>query len=375
MISRIKLTNFKCFELVDLNVSPLTLFCGVNGAGKSSVIQALLLLRQSLKSGELQQNKLNLNGNLIELGVGLDLLFERANSNIVGIELEDDSVQTLFKAKLSCSGDSGKSDQLSFADGSTMWGSFSSWDDSPPIGGEFRYINAERIGPRKIYSHSEATALGGRFGTQSEHAMSYLYTHQNDRLSSDDPRCTNLERNTLLFIVRQWLKEILPSAYLDIKIIPEVDSLRVGFAFEQHGDVRSNSYRTTNVGFGLSYVLPVLFSYLSPPGTLCVIENPEAHLHPRGQSKLAQFAVLSALAGVQVLVETHSDHFMNGVRIAVRNNLISPNQVSIHNFERVEGKSIVSTPKIDSDGRLSEWPTEFFDQYEMSLAELLAPKS
>ena len=375
MINRIKLTNFKCFELVDLKLSPITLFCGVNGAGKSSVIQALLLLRQSLKSGELRENKLNLNGNLVELGVGLDLLFERAISNKVGIELEDEGRQILFRANLTCSKDSSESDQLSFADYSTMWGSYSRWEDSPPFGGEFKYVAAERIGPRKIYSHSEAAAVRGEFGAQSEHAMSYLYTRQNDRLSPDDPRCADLERNTMLSIVRQWLKEILPNTYLDIQIIPEVDSLRVGFVFEQPGDVRSRSYRTTNVGFGLSYVLPVLVSYLTPPGSLCIIENPEAHLHPRGQSKLAHFAVLAALAGVQVLVETHSDHFMNGVRIAVRNNLISPDQVSIHNFERRESKSIVSTPKIDSDGRLSEWPTEFFDQYEMSLAELLAPKS
>lgn len=375
MINRIKLTNFKCFELVDLNLSPLTLFCGINGAGKSSVIQALLLLRQSLKSGELQKNKLNLNGNLVELGVGLDLLFENASRDIVGIELEDESGQNLFRANLSCLGDSSSSDQLSFTHGSTLWGTYSNWDYSPPFGGEFKYVNAERIGPRKIYSHSEAAALGGRFGTQSEHAMSYLYTHQNDRLNPDDPRCTDLKRNTMLFIVREWLKEVLPSAYLDIKIIPEVDSLRVGFAFEQQGDVKSRSYRATNVGFGLSYVLPVLVSYLSPPGTLCIIENPEAHLHPRGQSKLAQFAVLAALAGVQVLVETHSDHFMDGVRIAVRNNLIYPDQVSIHNFEREEGKSIVSTPQIDSNGRLSEWPSGFFDQHEKNLAELLAPKS
>ena len=83
-------------------------------------------------------------------------------------------------------------------------------------------------------------------------------------------------------------------------------------------------------------------------------------MHPQGQTKLAELAVLASKAGVQILVETHSDHFLDGVRIAVRNGQIPPEQVAIHYFERVEGKSTISSPEIDSDGRLSFWPTGFF---------------
>ena len=117
------------------------------------------------------------------------------------------------------------------------------------------------------------------------------------------------------------------------------------FNFDRAGDVASRNYRATNVGFGLSYVLSVLLALLSPPGTLCLIENPESHLHPRGQTKLAELAARAAKAGVQVFAETHSDHFMDGVRIAVKDGILRPEETSFHYFgtER-QSKSIVTSP-------------------------------
>lgn len=155
----------------------------------------------------------------------------------------------------------------------------------------------------------------------------------------------------------------------------DADALIGGFSFDRPGDVPTRRLRTTNVGFGLSYVLPVLAALLSPAGSLCLIENPEAHLHPRGQTRLSELAVRAAVAGVQVIAETHSDHFMDGVRIAVRDELIQPADTAFHYFERAGSKTIVSSPNVDSDGRLSSWPTGFFDQHEDNLAKLLAPRS
>ena len=160
-----------------------------------------------------------------------------------------------------------------------------------------------------------------------------------------------------------------------METIQEADAIISGFSFDRPGDVPTRRYRATNVGFGLSYTLPVLAALLSPPGSLCLIENPEAHLHPRGQTKLADLAVRASLAGVQVIVETHSDHFIDGVRIAVRDGLIRPDQTAFHYFEREGGKTVVSSPQVDADGRLSSWPAGFFDQHEENLARLIAPKS
>jgi predicted ATPase len=157
--------------------------------------------------------------------------------------------------------------------------------------------------------------------------------------------------------------------------VPSADAVIAGFTFDRPGDVASRRHRATNVGFGLSYVLPVVLALLSEPGTLCLIENPESHLHPRGQAKLAELAARASKAGVQVFVETHSDHFMDGVRIAVRDGIINPEHAAFHYFEREGTRTIVTSPQIDTDGRLSQWPTGFFDQHEENLVKLLAPRS
>ena len=75
-----------------------------------------------------------------------------------------------------------------------------------------------------------------------------------------------------------------------------------------------------------------------------------------------------------MFVETHSDHFMDGVRIAVRDGLIEPTDAAFHYFERDGNKTVVTSPRVDIDGRLSQWPAGFFDQHEENLAKLIAPR-
>ena len=87
MLERMVLRNFKCFDALDLTCSPLTMLCGVNGMGKSSVIQALLVLRQSAASGELNRGKLVWGGELTDIGAGQDVLFEDAEENVITFEL------------------------------------------------------------------------------------------------------------------------------------------------------------------------------------------------------------------------------------------------------------------------------------------------
>ena len=366
MLHGIKLANFKCFEKLDLKCAPLTLLCGLNGMGKSSVLQSLLILRQSSDEGALRSKRLILNHELAALGTGKDVLYEGATADILTVELHDKN-----QAPYILTADySPESDQLNISEQSTS----GKWQEVPPIGGRLWYVNAERIGPRKIYDRSEALARRGELGSQGEYALNYLATHRNMLLPEGDYRCLNLNSRGLYNVLDHWLQQVTPGAHLHIDTIPDVNALLSGFVFDQPGDAQSNRYLATNVGFGLSYVLPVLIALLAPEDTLCLIENPEAHLHPQGQLMLAELAVRASVSGVQVIIETHSDHFMNGVRIAVREGLIKPQQVIFHYFERKDGKTIVSSPQIDADGRLSSWPAGFFDQHEESLAKLLAPK-
>ena len=372
MLQEVSLSNFKCFEHVTLNCRPLNLLCGLNGMGKSSVIQALLVLRQSFQSGRLQEGKLVLGGALVELGAGIDVLFEDAVEEEIGFAIRAagiaDQWHQVFRYSTS-------QDYLSVTKSSA---GIPDWlVDIPPLGGQLVYVQAERLGPQKMYPLSEMKAESGEFGVQGELAWNLLNSRQRYRMGMNDPRCVNCvdaPRYRLDKVVDHWLQDVSPGAHLEMRTIPDASAITAGFRFDRKGDVQTRRYRSTNVGFGLSYVMPVILALLSPQGTLCLIENPEAHLHPRGQTRLAELAVRAAQAGVQVMVETHSDHFLDGVRIAVREGVISPSDTSIHYFEHDKDRTVVSSPKLDSDGRLDRWPNGFFDQHEDNLARLLAPR-
>ncbi len=372
MLSRVDLVNFKCFENLELRCAAINLLCGLNGMGKSSLLQALLVLRQSIETGELRRGRLALGGERADLGTGLDVLFDGAQDDTVGFGLHSDEMQVPWDVRFTYSQ---TADQLS-AVGDELAHDFvpGAWLEIPPLGGLLIYVNAERVGPRKLYPLSYVRSLQTDFGPGSEYAWSYLNQHQGDSLRADDPRCTHPQSRRMRDLVDFWLQEVSPGVHLDLEPVAAADSVIAGFSFDRPGDVASRRYRATNVGFGLSYTLPVILALLAPPGAMCLIENPESHLHPRGQTKLAELAARAASAGVQVFIETHSDHFMDGVRIAVRDGLIAPKDTAFHYFERDGARSVVTSPEVDRDGRLSQWPVGFFDQHTENMMKLMGPR-
>ena len=92
---------------------------------------------------------------------------------------------------------------------------------------------------------------------------------------------------------------------------------------------------------------------------------------------LARFLARTAAAGVQVVVETHSDHILNGIRLAVHSGKISHEDVKLYYFGKYDknGQTIneVTSPRIDADGRIDSWPNGFFDEMDESLSRLLEP--
>jgi predicted ATPase len=129
----------------------------------------------------------------------------------------------------------------------------------------------------------------------------------------------------------------------------------------------------TNIGFGISYVLPIIVSGLiAKKGSYLVIENPEAHLHPSAQSNVGRFLSVIAKSGVKVIVETHSDHFVNGIQIAAALNEISNDEVTINFFshEKVDNQPKLESISINQKGELSLWPKGFFDQTQIDFAQL-----
>lgn len=147
MIQSIHLTNFKCFEDETVVLRPLTLLAGLNSSGKSTIIQALLLLRQSYLENLLPNRGLTLNGKLAQLGTAKDVLFEEADLDEIGVELKDDlpaSLKLQFAYRE-------KSDVLALS-GSESTGEI--WKTSL-FRDEFQYLRAERIGPRTSFAMSD----------------------------------------------------------------------------------------------------------------------------------------------------------------------------------------------------------------------------
>ena len=111
-----------------------------------------------------------------------------------------------------------------------------------------------------------------------------------------------------------------------------------------------------------------MFKNAANKGDLLLIENPEVHLHPAGQALMGQFLAEVAAAGVQVLVESHSDHILNGIRRAVKKGMLNVAKVSLHFFMPRGGDvEQVTSPIMDEKGTIDCWPDGFFDQFDKDL--------
>jgi len=372
MITSINLKNYKCFETQAIGTKKITLLTGLNGMGKSSVIQALLLLRQSFVDGLLAIGEIELNGPLVQLGTGQDVLYEDAQEDEIkiGITWEDD-LKAEFILQYNREADVIKCD----ANGLNP----EALKRSPFYGG-FHYLKAERLGPRTSNVVSDyQVRQRHQIGSAGEFAEHFLFAYGSEVVA--DKKLAHPLSNSMDIKsqVQLWLQEISPGAEVHILMHPEMDIVNLRYSFLM-GEQRSNRYRSTSVGFGITYVLPLLVAVLSlKPGDLILIENPEAHLHPKGQVQVGELLARAASSGAQVILETHSDHVLNGIRLAVFNNIVQPNDVAIHYFSRIEkeGRAIteIESPVIDRNGKLDHWPDGFFDEWEKSLERLILPKN
>lgn len=363
MIDSITMKNFKCFREQTITLSGINVLAGLNGAGKSSVIQSLLLLRQAKLSPEGKPESLRWHGNLIDLGSFRDALYEHSDSDSIALEAEftsSDCVSIVISET-----DSG---------GAIIQGdAFPNACSSSLYRDSMFYLGADRLGPQKTLPYLDQEYESQTpLGKSGEFVLWYLESHYN-RVVPERLRYIEAPKDTLLEQVTAWLGVISPGVRLRIDSMPNADLALAGFSFSQEKDVLSRRFRATNVGFGLSYALPVIVALLAAQNDdLVMIENPEAHLHPAGQTKLAELAARAAAAGAQIILETHSDHILDGIRLAVRNGIITPDQTAFHYFQRKDLSVEVSTPSIRKDGRLDFWPDGFFDQHERNLAALVA---
>lgn len=367
MISELGLKNFKCFQAASLPFGNLTLLSGLNGMGKSSLLQALLLLRQSHQQGLLDETGLALNGELTHVGTSQDALFEGALEEQIEISLKvAEGEQGLWKFSYDQ-----KADVMGLVDKSIS----SKIYNTCLFNDEFQYLQAERIGPRRYYESSDYHVQQHRhIGTRGEYSIHFLHNFGKDPIPCRALAIESIDSLELKHQVEAWLAMISPGTRIELDSDSNTDIMTIRYAFES-GKILSRPYRPTNVGFGISYTLPVIIALLSArKGALILLENPEAHLHPKGQVMIGRLMAKAAECGIQVIAETHSDHVLNGIRMSVHQGGIRPDIVKLHFFERsAAGGSKIISPTIDKNGRIDKWPNGFFDEWDQSLRALVKP--
>ena len=184
MLRHLGLMNFKCFSSLDIDLSALTLLCGLNSMGKSTVIQSLLVLRQSYLSGDLLDGRLVLGGDLADLGTGIDVLYEDASTDELRFELIDDRIKQPWECEFKYSRTADKLVAIPVRNRRARLLIGRQWEKVPPFGDKTIYITAERIGPRKHHVWSESYARRGDLGSRGEHAMAFI--NENELYVFDD---------------------------------------------------------------------------------------------------------------------------------------------------------------------------------------------
>ena len=350
MLTRIDLHHFKCFELLRLPLAPLTLLTGLNASGKSSVLQTLALLNQTIHERE-SSTRLILHGRVVQLGTTADLVDEETSKDTFGISL--DSNEKVFEwvfcgnrhetsmvvKRVSVNGEAIHDPQLLHcmlpiddADQAIRTLAHSLRD--------LTYITAERIPPQDTYPLGDPH-MNNCVGPRGEHAISILHWRENEPVS--DELILSEFPGILLRQFEGRMRTLFPGFRINLQLVN--NSLALGLRILD----TTRFHHPTHTGFGLTQILPIVVAILAANrGDIIMIENPEIHLHPAGQALVGQFMADAAGAGIQLLVETHSDHVLNGVRRAVKDSRISADQVAIHFFRpRSEGLTQVLSPIID----------------------------
>lgn len=365
MITNLELKNFKCFKKIKISLSNINILTGINGMGKSTIIQSILLIKQSGKIFD-ESKELLLNGKYVNLGLGQDVLYEKADDDEIEINLSVDNA-----SEKSIYGYSARRDALPLMDVNIDGDIESLYRTIDRI----VYLSAYRIPPRMTYGIENDDYLEKReFSKEGEYAVQYLKMHDGDTVINSNVIIGDGVNITLAAQVNEWLNMISPGVSPIIAVNQSARNVELRYEYIEDRN-KTNSYKSVNVGFGITYVLPIVVALVSSkPNDIIIIENPEAHIHPRGQRMLGELIARAGAGGAQVIVETHSDHILNGIRVATKKGLANSRSIGIFFFYRDNDDSYahkVIKPILGSDGRIDDWPDGFFDEWDNALMELL----
>lgn len=369
MIRQYKLHNFKNHADTSLELGGLTILTGMNGMGKSSVFQSMLILRESF-SRRPSMDILSLEGDSFSVGGSAGLVNRNVNKGEdllqLGVITDEGSAEFSYRYPV------GDKNELE-AVGKGVDATEEYLQQIPLFNDDFQYLSALRMGPQDVYqSHTNVVdkhrQLSSRMG-MGEYAVYFLNRYGNETIPVETLAYPGSDSMSLSDQTQLWLGEI--SEGIKMKIHQNGVQYDLLYGYEIPGRI-TTYHSALNTGFGISYVLSVVVAILSArPGALLLIENPEAHIHPSGQAAMMKLISKAAINGIQIILETHSDHIVNGALVNWKELQADRNLLSVYFFERDENMN--SRPirlEIGDNGRIINAPHGFFDQMKADLEVL-----
>ena len=397
MITELSAQNFKSWEDTGkLQIAPLTGFFGANSSGKTSLLQTLLMLKQTVERPPNWNGVIDFGeGNsLVNLGSFDDLIHGHRRDNPLRI-----SISWQFSEKLSLP-DVDEVDTLSFdlainnvensvsepsfsykareQNFGTTWnqgncrvyalgrsttlmslfrcyGIYSSFPDIMELFSSFqtcfenlfrsiRYLGPLREYPRRYYAWQGKHSPG--VGNHGEDMVTALFSGRIQLRSLDEQ-------------IPKWLQRL---DLIDSYRLNPISTTERDYEFLVRKYKRGPEVRLTDVGFGVSQVLPVLvLCYYVPEGSILILEQPEAHLHPKVQSELADLLIeVVKNRKLQIILESHSEHLLIRLMRRIAEEQISADDTAFYFCEMNEGVSEIERLDVDDYGNITNWPQNFF---------------
>ena len=398
MITELTVQNFKSWKGTGkLQIAPLTGFFGANSSGKTSILQTLLMLKQTVERPPDWNGVIDFgdDNSLVNLGSFDDLIHGRSHGGPLGI-----SVSWKFSEELSATNIDGI-DTLSFDlvihnagnSVSGVWFSYLVGDKSFKVSGS----GQDRCSFSTPWQSGQTAYMFRSYGVQG------AYVSDQQLFSLFQTRFENLFRSirylgplreyprrhyawegkhspgvgkhgadmvTALFSGRIQLRDTEEQVPKWLERLDLIDSYRLNpiagsgkdyeFLVRKYKD--GPEVRLTDVGFGVSQVLPVLvLCYYVPEGSILILEQPEAHLHPKVQSELADLLIeVVKERQLQIILESHSEHLLIRLMRRIAEEQISADDTAFYFCEMNEGVSKIEKLNVDDYGNITNWPHNFF---------------
>ncbi|MED4954757.1 AAA family ATPase [Paenibacillus macerans] len=413
-ITRISIKGYKSIkEECEIEIKPLTILAGSNSSGKSSFMQPLLLIKQTLEQNY-DPGALLLNGANVRLNSSDQLLFKTNEYTTdhfsVGIQLDNEPYTTIvfnkrkdrpgFQVSENIISRGKKIDVLKIGetDQEIKKSAPNKYDELTSIypseftkfiGEDFWYEVVRDRCFLKIALSSKSRRILYQVGSHLEHEIrgvlhlpglrgnperNYPTTGADD-LSNFAGTFENYVASLLTYwqhsesgrkkikTLEQYLSQLKLSSTIKTK---QLNDTEVAIYVSRYTGAKGSSedlVSIADVGLGVSQTLPILVAIIQArPSQIVYIEQPEIHLHPRAQYELASILVNAIKRGVKIIVETHSSLFIRGIQTLVAKGELGNDLIALHWFSRSEeGVTQVNSSKLDEFGAFGDWPEDFDD--------------